>query len=143
MVENGLINHFSDPRDQTLVIGGYIQLPLESQIKEKSCLKIKVTDTVQCGLEEAGCDRKVYYEQKIYSLEKTEDRITYRINVKVDTETLFEISATINNGWCGNSIRKGDFLNDEAHSFEKREGNTDIRKDFNLIQYGNTEKEGK
>lgn len=124
------------------MIGGYIQLPPESQINEKSCLKIKVTDTIQCGPREVGCDRKVYYEQKIYNFEKTEDRITYRINMKVDTETLFEISAIINNGWCGDSIRKGDFLNDEAHSFEKREGNTDIRKDITLIQFGKAGKEG-
>ena len=61
--------------------------------------------------------------------------------MKVDSEIFFEISATINNGWCGDAIRKGDFLNDEGHSFERREGNTDIRNDITLIQYGDAENE--
>ena len=133
---------FSEFRDVTLTIGGYIQLPSKSVIKENSCLKIKVTDAIQCGLGQVGCDRKVYYEEKQNNFEKTGDRIRYQINVKVDSETLFEISATINNGWCGDAIRKGDFLNDEGHSFERRGGNTDIRKDITLIQYRDTENEG-
>ena len=107
-------------------------------------MNLKVTDSIQCNLEEHGCDRKIYYKEKLYNFEKTGDRIRYRIKVKVDSETLFEIEATINNGWCGDDIRKGDFLNDEAHSIERRGGNTDIRKDIALIQYRNLkEEEGK
>ena len=64
--------------------------------------------------------------------------------MNVDSETLFEIEATLNNGWCGDAIRKGDFLNDEAQSIERRGGNMEIRKDIALIQYGYVkEKEGK
>ena len=123
----------------TLTVGGYIGLPLQSQIRENSCLKIKVTDTIQCSPGEVGCSRKVYYEEKMYNFQKTGDRIRYQIDMNVDSETVFEIEATINNGWCGDAIRKGDFLNDEAHSFEKRGENTIIRKDITLIQYGKPE----
>ena len=132
---------FSESRDETLTIGGYIQLPSKSVIKENSCLKIAVTDAILCSLGQVGCDRKVYYEEKRNNFEKSRDRIRYRIDVKVDSEILFEISAIITNGWCGDAIRKGDFLNDEGHSFERRGGNTDIRKDITLIQYGDTANE--
>ena len=136
-----LFTTISESREETITVQGYIQLPPQSEIKENSCLSLKVTDSIQCNLEENGCGRKVYYKEKLHSFEKTGDRIRYRIKVKVDSETLFEIETTINNGWCGDAIRKGDFLNDEAHSIERRQGNTDIRKDIILIQYGSLEKE--
>ena len=75
----------------------------------------------------------------MYNFQKTGDRIRYQIDMNVDSETVFEIEATINNGWCGDAIRKGDFLNDEARSFEKRGENTIVRKDITLIQYGKPE----
>ena len=75
----------------------------------------------------------------MYNFQKTGDQIRYQIDMNVDSETVFEIEAAINNGWCGDAIRKGDFLNDEAHSFEKRGENTIIRKDITLIQYGKPE----
>ena len=131
-----------EPRDKTLTVVGYIGLPSQSQIRENSCLKIKVTDTIQCSSREVACSRKIYYEKKIYNFEKTGDRIRYQIDMKVDSETLFEIEARISNGWCGDAIRKGDFLNDEVHSFEKKGENPIIGKDIMLIQNGKPE-EGK
>ena len=68
------------------------------------------------------------------------EKIRYRIKAKIDFETFFEIEATISNGGCGNSIRKEDFLNDKAHSFERRGifiiNNEFISRNINLIQYG-------
>lgn len=134
----------SESRDETITVEGYIQLPPQSRIKENSCLNLKVTDSIQCNPEEHGCSRKIYYKEKLYNFEKTGNRIRYRIKVNVDSETLFEIEATLNNGWCGDAIRKGDFLNDEAQSIERRGVNMEIRKDIALIQYGYVkEKEGK
>ena len=138
---NCLFTSILEPRNKTLTVVGYIGLPPESHIRENSCLKIKVTDTIQCSSGEVGCSRKVYYEEKMYNFEKIGDRIRYQIDMKIDSETLFQIEGKINNGWCGDAIRKGDFLNDEAHSFEKRGQNTIIRKDITLIKYGNSEED--
>ena len=63
--------------------------------------------------------------------------------MEVDSNMLFSIAATINNGWCGDTTRKGDYFNDVAHSFERVAGKTDIRKDVAVIQYGKSEDEGK
>ena len=124
-----------------MTVVGYILLPAESVIQQNSCLRIRVTDARQC--EFGNCDRKVYYEEKIYNFVNNQDKIRYQITMEVDSNMLFSIAATINNGWCGDTTRKGDYFNDVAHSFERIAGKTDIRKDVAVIQYGKSEDEGK
>ena len=109
------VRFFLDPREELLIINGYIKLLPGSKIEVNSCFKITVIDTIQCNLEEAGCDRKIYCRKKIYVFVKLEEKIRYSINVKLDSEIFYEIEAIINNGWCGDSIRKGNFLNGETH----------------------------
>ena len=109
------VRFFLDPREELLIINGYIKLLPGSKIEVSSCLKITVIDTIQCNLEEPGCDRKIYCRKKIYVFVKLEEKIRYSINVKLDSEIFYEIEAIINNGWCGDSIRKGNFLNGETH----------------------------
>ena len=109
------VRFFLDPREELLIINGYIKLLPGSKVEVNSCLKITVIDTIQCNLEEAGCDRKIYCRKKIYVFVKLEEKIRYSINVKLDSEIFYEIEAIINNGWCGDSIRKGNFLNGETH----------------------------
>ena len=123
-----------------MTVVGYILLPVESVIQQNSCLKIRVTDTRLC--EFGSCDRKVYFEEKIYNLVNNQDKIRYQITMEVDSNMLFSIAATINNGWCGDTTRKGDYFNDVAHSFERVAGKTVIRKDVAVIQYGKSEDEG-
>ena len=77
---------------------------------------------------------------KRFTIQIYKEKIRYRIKAKIDFETFFEIEATISNSWCGNSIRKEDFLNGKAHSFERRGifiiNNEFISRNINLIQYG-------
>ena len=123
-----------------MTVVGYILLPAESVIQQNSCLRIRVTDTRQCKF--GSCDRKVYYEEKILNFVNNKEKIRYQITMEVDSNMLFSITATINNGWCGDTTRKGDYLNDVAHSFERVAGKTVIRKDVAVIQYGKPEDEG-
>lgn len=117
-----------------LRVSGNFILPPQSKIDDASCLKLEVTDTIQCNLEEVGCDRKVFYQNIIPNAVINQDKVLYTLEINPGSNNVFEISGTINNGWCGDGIKDGDYFTDVIHYIEKYNG--DVFKNIKLVQYG-------
>ena len=121
-----------------LRVSGNIILPPQSRIDDASCLKLEITDTIQCSLEEVGCDRKVFYQNIIPNIVINQGKVLYTLEINPGSNNLFEISGTINNGWCGDGIKDGDYITDAAHYIEKYKG--DVVKNIKLVQYRKKER---
>ena len=119
-------------------VSGNIILPPQSKIDDASCLKLEVTDTIQCNLEEVGCDRKVFYQNIIPNVVINQGKVLYLLEINPGSNNLFEISGAINNGWCGDGIKDGDYFTDVTHYIEKSKG--DVVKNIKLMQYGKKER---
>ena len=119
-------------------VSGNIILPPQSRIDDASCLKLEIADTIQCSLEEVGCDRKVFYQNIIPNIVINQGKVLYALEINPGSNNLLEISGTINNGWCGDGIKDGDYITDSTHYIEKYKG--DVVKNIKLVQYRKKER---
>ena len=119
-------------------VSGNIILPPQSRIDDASCLKLEIADTIQCSLEEVGCDRKVFYQNIIPNIVINQGKVLYTLEINPGSNNLLEISGTINNGWCGDGIKDGDYITDATHYIEKYKG--DVVKNIKLVQYRKKER---
>ena len=47
----------------------------------------------------------------------------------------FKIGATLNNGWCGPGVRDGDIFDDTMHIVQRKNGDSNIYKNIQVLQW--------
>lgn len=112
--------------------------PVASPLPSGSCLVVFVQEDIEC--QGINCVNPILGETRINDPQISSSKsIEYSFRFKSVKSGLYTMRATLNMGWCktdDESIRKGDYHNDYAHSFELRSGMVVARKDIYITQYG-------